>query len=218
MTPELDAERSRSQNHRRMGRARRLLVLAALAPACQDSDRATTYGDLELEVRSVDKDFAATFADTATIVATVAYGSCIDEFYRDHDEDTFAGADGKDAVSEWQASLCDPETFDDDEPPIACEVVELEQRLAGGLTGLVATFSVTGEIADRFLRLGPFPDEDSADCKGGALPGLYVGADALVGRDADDVAIWTARPIEDSVAVVDQSAPVLVYATRLAPP
>ncbi len=201
-----------------MGRARRLLVVTALVLACSESDSPTTYGDIALEVRSVDPDAATTFADTTSVVATIAYGACLDEFYREHDEDAFTGEDGKDAVDEWRGRLCDPEMVDEDEPAIACEVVALEQRLDGGLSGLVATFSVTGEIADRVLDVGPFPDQDGADCKGGALPSLYVGADSLVGRDVDDVAIWTARPIEDSVAVVDQAAPVLVYASRLAPP
>jgi hypothetical protein len=206
------------QNHRRMSSARRVLVVAALAVACSESDAPTTYGDLVFEVRAADADPTATFEGTTTLVATVGYGACLDEHYREHDEDAFTSELGKEAVAEWSASLCDPEEADDPDLVIPCEVVALEQRVGGGLTGLAATYAVTGDIAGNQLRVGPFPDEDSTSCDGGALPGLHVGTDALVGRDAEDVVIWTANAIEGTVAVVDQRAPVVVYATRVAPP
>lgn len=193
----------------------RFFVLALGVGACGNADVDTSYGSLVLEPRANDGDAEATFAGTATIVASIGYGACLEEFYREHDADAFTGNDGKATVADWRGRLCDDESR---EQPIDCDVVAIEQTIADGPSRLVVTFAVTGEIESRELMVGPLPDSDSADCSGGALAGLHVGTDALVGRDADGIEIWTAQPLAESVAVVDQDTAVVVYARRVIAP
>jgi hypothetical protein len=199
-----------------MGSTRRSVAVVVFLAACGGSEREPTYGGVAIVVRSAEADPAATFDATATISATLGYGACLVDFYDEHDDDAFAESEGKAIVGEWRDALC--EVDEAAAPAIACEVVGLEQHLDDGAPRLVATFSVTGEIEGRELAVGPFPDPASARCRGGALPGLHVGADALVGRDVDDVEIWRAEPTDDDIAVVDQAAPIGVYATRVPAP
>ena len=205
---------SRSQNPPRMSRARSF-VFALVAGGCGSGDFDPSYASIVLELHASDGDADATFAGTVTIAARVGYGHCIEQYYREHEGEAFANEDGKAVVAEWNDRLCD-----DDAPaqPIDCDVVAIEQTIAGGPSRLEVTYAVTGALEGRALAVGPLPDSFGADCPGGALPGLHVGADALVGRDAGGTEIWSAQPVDDTVAVVDQDTPVVLYASRRPPP
>ena len=191
-------------------------VFAIVVAGCGSTEGEPTYGSIVLEMRAHDGDAEATFGGTATIVATVGYGTCIEEFYREHEDDVFTGPDGEATVDEWTDRLCDEDEGSREEP-LACEVAAIEQSIEGGPSRLVVTFAVMGAVDGREAVVGPFPDAGSSACTGGALPGLHVGADAVRGLDGEGNEIWTAQPDAEGLAVVDQAEHVVVFAVRVPP-
>ncbi|HET6583905.1 MAG TPA: hypothetical protein VFG69_10660 [Nannocystaceae bacterium] len=192
------------------------LAIVGLAVGCGDGAPAhPRYGDVVVELRSGDSDPDATFVGTDRIVATIEYGACLEQLYRDRDELRFTESEGRDAIEEWRDRLCDDDTLAD---PIACTVDAIEQVLDSGPPRSVVTYARrTGETGTE-LAVGPLPDGPSAQCRGGAVPEVAVGAGAVVGLDPDGSEIWRGGSEPPTEAVVDQAAPIVIYAARVLPP
>lgn len=197
--------------------------LFGLVVACGDSGSFDPrYGDIVLERRSADTDPDGTFVGTDRIVATIEYGACLEAFYRDRDELAFTESEGRDVVDEWRDRLCDDDALAD---PITCEVIAIEQVLDAGPPRIVVTYAsargpggmVAGERGTE-LAVGPLPEGPSAQCRGGAVPEVEAGATALVGLDPDGSEIWRGGSEPATDAVVDQTAPIVIYAVRVLPP
>lgn len=190
--------------------------LFGLVAACgDDAELEPRYGDVVLERRSSDALPDTTFVGTDRIVATIEYGACLEEFYRDRDELAFTESEGRDVVDAWRDRLCDDDALAD---PIACEVAAIEQVLDSGPPRIVVTYTMIAGEEGSELAVGPFPDGASAQCRGGAVPGVRVGADSLVGLDPDGSEIWRGGSQPPTEAVVDQAPPIVIYAARVLPP
>lgn len=141
-------------------------------------------------------------AQTTTIRAMLYYSDCLSSFYIDEPQWGYAGSEGRSVFERAEVEgLClaeDPEL-------VQCAVTGIRQEFHGDDL-LVIDFEVTGELADRRLRVGPLPTPQRAEC-GDDTPN-FVGHVGLWGMEQTGDLRWVSRQL--ALVPADQDRPAEV--------
>ena len=162
------------------------------------------HGTIRVELVPSNGD-ASIFDDTAAVIATVHYESCLQDFYlNEHPEYQDSGPDGAPVFADFAARLCSEFA---DTP--ACSVTDITQNLFpdNQVYSVTVTFAIDdpATLADRELRLGPLPTAELAGCS----PRVELRQTGLLGRDAGGLTIWRIAALPGSnSAETDQGAPL----------
>lgn len=168
------------------------------------------FGTIRIEVAPLAGDDSM-YAQTAEVVATVHYETCLQDFYFER-QPTYqqVGPDGAPVFEDWAGRLCS-----DFEDSPDCEIVSINQTLIP--ENDIYTLSVTYEIEDpstiayRNFHVGPLPLEEFAGCDENQRPRVELLQSGLLGFDAQGNMIWRISVLPASnVAVANQGAPLRV--------
>ena len=133
------------------------------------------------------------FAGTATVRATLHYGSCLRDFYDSKANWRPTGDDGQPVFERWADELCQQTEMD-------CTVDEIEQNLQGDRR-LTVTYAVQGELENHRLAFGPLPTEALAECE----PIVELRDSGQVfGVEGSGSQVWEVRSFRPDDAKTDQ--------------
>jgi hypothetical protein len=192
------------------------VAVAVLATGCPAEEEELVNGIVKLELRRGSSEDSNPFGGTTEIVATFNYGECLLDYYENNPNMRQDGVDGalvfgteEQGGEGWTDRLCDIEVGADAD----CQRVVLEQQLSQMVNKrLEITYTVTGELENRKLPAGPFPDAEEAACMGGTSPTVSLGL--VKGRNAAGEDVWETESFDPTQAVIDQGAPFKIYAKR----
>ena len=199
-----------------MRRTKTALTFAAAVLGCFSltgcpEEEPELFGVISVEVEPQPDE--TVFAGTATVVATVHYESCLEDFYLNRrPEYQSDGTEGSMVFAEWTERLCSTDEFGVDLPD--CEVKDITQNLFTDtdVYSLVITYEIKDpmSIAYREFKIGPLPTEDFAACPDGR-PLVELRQTGLLGKDANGSNIWRIASLPDpNSAVAGQGAPLRV--------
>jgi hypothetical protein len=189
-----------------------VLVLAA---ACgSGDDDVLRNGYVRLEVQHAVLQEPDDQARTTTVVATLRYGECLSEFYREHPADRQEGEIGSadfsdaDAGGEgWLDRLCDGSVRATPE----CEVLSIEQRLED-VEQLTVRYQLDGIVDNTVLVFGPLPTAATAKCAGDSLPTVkVVASDAIRGEAADGATVWQAATFDPTEVATGPGSVIRIH-------
>lgn len=185
-----------------------LLFAAACGPG---DDEVLRNGYVRLELQREATHVPEPASSTTRVTATLGYGECLSQFYRDNpaerQEGDIGAADfaGADAGGEgWRDRLCDGSVRATPE----CEVLAIEQ----GTEHLTVEYALDGVADNMVLVFGPLPTSATAECAGGLLPTVKVIAnDAIRGENADGATVWQAASYDPDEVATGPSAVIRIH-------
>jgi hypothetical protein len=192
------------------------VAVAVLATGCPAEEEELRHGIVKLEFRRSVSEDANPFGGTTEIIASFNYGECLLDYYANNPNMRQDGVDGalvfgteEQGGEGWTDRLCEIEVGGDAD----CQGVVLVQQLEQMVNKrLEITYTVTGELENRRLPAGPFPDREEAACMGGGSPIVSLGT--VKGRNADGEDVWNTESFDPTQAVIDQGAAFKIYAAR----
>jgi hypothetical protein len=191
-------------------------AIAILATGCPDPEEELRNGIVKLEFHrgaSVDSN---PYGGTVEVVASFNYGECLLDYYTNNPNERQDGVDGalvfgtdEQGGEGWTDRVCDIDLGAN----VECSAVVLRQQLDQMVNQrLEITYTVSGELENRRLAAGPFPDRDEAACMGGSAP--EVGLGSVKGRNSDGADVWNTESFDPTQAVIDQGAAFKIYAAQ----
>lgn len=194
-----------------------LLSVAAVlfATGCAPEEEELRHGIVKLEFLRGESQDSDPFVGTTQIIATMQYLECLSGYYADNMSQRQDGKDGEAVFGSgdlggegWTDRLCDLDL----PSQIECEVVSISQQLdLGTADTLSVTYNVTGPIEGRRLAIGPFPKREVAACMAGVVPEVRVSQSGMKGKSGE-TDLWRTETFTPPDAVVDQGAPIRIYA------
>jgi hypothetical protein len=145
------------------------------------------------------------------VSVAMVYGECLVDYYVQHSDMRQDGVEGEPDFAGlelggegWMDRLCDETSQHAD-----CEVLSIEQQLDEIAPKLTVTYSVSGDLEGRQLRVGPFPKPETAACTNGEAATVRVGN--VSGLDAAGDVVWTMESFDPDDAIVGQGAAISIY-------
>lgn len=196
-----------------------LLASALALPGCPSEDEDLTHGYIKMELRRGQNQAESPYPGTVEIVATVQYDKCIADFYDANPNYQQDGVDGELVFGSeelggegWIDRLCDGAENDQ----VDCTVLEIRQQLNVQPKHLVVRYKINGpNLETRFLKVGPFPTTETAQCDAGGLAIVRVPGNAAVGYDANGNQIWVPGTVTPSQAETNQGQRIEINAERV---
>lgn len=197
------------------GRAVAAFALLSSLSGCAKEEEILTHGYVKLELRRGESQAADPYIGTSTVVATMQYRECLDNFYEGNPDLRQTGVEGEtvfggeDLGGEgWTDRLCESGT----EPKMAeCTIAGVDQKL-DQVKQLTVTYAVTGDIENRVLLFGPLPTKETAGCLD---PIVRVAANgAISGNDGSGNKIWVTESFSPTEAITGQGGAIVVRAAR----
>lgn len=192
------------------------VAVAVLATGCKDPPEELRNGIVKLEFRRGQSEDQNPYPGTVEIVASFTYQECLLDYYTNNPDERQDGVEGslvfgteEQGGEGWTDRLCEIDLGAN----VECQSVVLHQQLDQPTNKrLEITYSVSGEIENRRLAAGPFPNREEAACMGGSSP--IVGLGTVKGRDSSGADVWNTESFDPTQAVIDQGAAFKIYAAR----
>ena len=193
-----------------------LIAAGVLTTSCGETDDPLTHGFIKLRFQRASNQAGDPFVATASITASMRYDMCLLDLYNGQPnlrEDGVEGGPvfgGRDLGGEgWLDRLCegdDPEQAD-------CEVTEIRQQLdIPGAENLVVEYSIPSpDIEGRFLRFGPLPTSETAECP----PLMRMIAGGVTGFGSGGDMAWEMLTFDPPEAVTDQGLAISIRAQTI---
>lgn len=197
------------------GRAVAAFALLCSIWGCAKEEEILTHGFVKLELRRGESQASNPYVGTSTVIATMQYRDCLDNFYTANPDLRQTGVEGEtifggeDLGGEgWADRLCEQGTA----PSMAdCTVANLDQKL-DQVKQLTVTYAITGELENRVLLFGPIPTKETAAC---VNPIVRVAANgAISGNNGEGTKLWVTESFSPTEALTDQGGAIIVRAAR----
>jgi hypothetical protein len=197
------------------GRAVAALALLSSLWGCAKEEEILTHGYVKLELRRGESQASNPYVGTSTVVATMQYRECLDNFYGSNPDLRQTGVEGEtifggeDLGGEgWADRLCEAGT---ESQMAECTIAGIDQKL-DQVKQLTVTYAITGEAENRVLLFGPLPTKETAGCLD---PIVRVAANgAISGNDGSGNKIWVTESFSPTEAITGQGGAIVVRAAR----
>lgn len=194
-------------------------IALTLAVGCGDDEGTPLeHGFVKIQLVRSENQADSPFIGTGQIFAAMEYDTCLQNFYAMNPNYQQSGADGSlvfgridDGGEGWQDRLCEnPEARQAE-----CEVAQIEQELDNSSQLRITYNMPSDDIGTKFLKFGPVPNPELANCEGGLQPIVRLVAPVPVrGFNAQGAEIWETSSFDNPEAVPGQGAELVVKISR----